>query len=130
MICLAEAFLPKGCGVLMPLFARIDAYKSDSWCLVFSTGRVSLAVRDLLYFNVREMGSSEPHGTAQSRQKSRFFPDLLTCFQAEGETFPSLIVIADEAWVHNFEPETKRQSVYCTIQICPEEKLQKFSVSG
>lgn len=46
----------------------------DSWCLVFSTGRVSHAVRDLRYFNVREMGSSEPHGRTQSRQKSRLFP--------------------------------------------------------
>jgi len=57
-------------------------------------------------------------------------PELLTCFKAEGETFPSLIFIADEARVHNFEPETKRQSVYGTIQICPEEKLQKYSVNG
>jgi len=80
MICLAQAVLPKWYGVLMPLFARIDAYKSDSWCLVFSTGRVSHAVRDLLYFNVREMGSSEPHGTIQSRQKSRFFPRLVDMF--------------------------------------------------
>jgi len=73
MICLAQAVLPKRCGVLMPLFARIDAYQPDRWCLVFSTGRVSHVVRDLRYFTVREMSSSEPHGRTQSREKICFY---------------------------------------------------------
>jgi hypothetical protein len=58
------------------------------------------------------------------------FTELLTCFKAEEETFPSLTVLAHETWVHNSERETKRQSVYGTIPICREEKLQKFFVNG
>jgi len=33
---------------------------------------------------------------------------LLARFEAEGEAFSFWIVTADEAWVHHFEPETKR----------------------
>jgi hypothetical protein len=36
---------------------------------------------------------------------------LLACFEAEGEAFLSRIVIVDDTWVHNFEPETKGQAV-------------------
>lgn len=92
MICLAQAVLPKRYGVLMPLFAGIDTYQPDSWCLVFSTGRVSHVVRDLRYFNVHRSLTAE-----HKAERKVVFTELLTCFKAEGETFPSLIVIAGEA---------------------------------
>jgi len=36
---------------------------------------------------------------------------LLARFEAEGGVFFSRIFAVDDTWVHNFEPETKGQSV-------------------
>jgi histone-lysine N-methyltransferase SETMAR len=37
--------------------------------------------------------------------------DLLSRYKADGESFFSWIVTGGETWIHNFEPETKRQSM-------------------
>jgi histone-lysine N-methyltransferase SETMAR len=37
--------------------------------------------------------------------------DLLSCYEADGESFLLRIITGDETWIHHFEPETKRQSM-------------------
>jgi hypothetical protein len=37
--------------------------------------------------------------------------DLLSRYEADGESLLSRIVTVDETWIHHFEQETKRQSM-------------------
>jgi len=54
---------------------------------------------------------------------------LLVCFQAQGETFPSWIVTADETWFHHFELKTKRQSTEWRYRQSTQKKEFKHFLS-
>jgi hypothetical protein len=52
--------------------------------------------------------------------------DLLSHYEADGESFLSQIVTGDETWIHHFELETKRQSV---VWNHPTSRRKKFKVT-
>jgi hypothetical protein len=52
---------------------------------------------------------------------------LLSCYEADGESFLSWIVTGDETWSHHFEPETRNQSVEWHHPTSPWKK--KFMVT-
>jgi hypothetical protein len=52
---------------------------------------------------------------------------LLSCYEADGESFLSRIVTGDETWSHHFEPETRNQSVEWHHPTSPRKK--KFMVT-
>jgi len=52
---------------------------------------------------------------------------LLLCFQAQGETFPSWIVTAEETWFHHFELETKSSPQNGTVITLPRRKNSDIS---
>jgi histone-lysine N-methyltransferase SETMAR len=51
-------------------------------------------------------------------------------FDAEGEAFLSRIITVDETWVHQFEPETKRQSMEWHHPQSPRKKKFKTAPSA
>jgi hypothetical protein len=56
--------------------------------------------------------------------------DLLSCNQADGESFLSRIVSGDETWIHHFELETKRQAMEWHHPTFPRGKKFKVTPSA
>jgi hypothetical protein len=56
--------------------------------------------------------------------------DLLSHYEAVGESFLSLIITGDETWIHHFEPETKRQSMEWHHPTFPRRKKFKVTPSA
>jgi hypothetical protein len=63
----------------------------------------------------------------QKTVRKEVFSDLLSHYEADGESFLSRIVTGDEIWIHHLEPETKRQSVEWRHPTSPLRK--KFKVT-
>jgi histone-lysine N-methyltransferase SETMAR len=63
----------------------------------------------------------------QKNVRKEVCSDLLSRYEADGESFLSRIVTGDEIWIHHFEPETKRQSVEWRHPTSPLRK--KFKVT-
>ena len=79
--------------------------------LAVSKGNVSHIIQDIGYLEVCLRGFSWSFAVKHKTDREAISSELLACFEAEGETFVSWIVTADETWVHHFELETKRQSI-------------------
>jgi hypothetical protein len=56
------------------------------------------------------MDFPETNSRTQTERKAVSY-DFLVCFEAEGETFLSRIVTADETCINHFEPKTKNKSM-------------------
>jgi len=55
--------------------------------------------------------------------------ELLGHFEEEGEGFIWWIVVGDEAWVHHYDPENRRQSMEHCHKQSPEPKKFKTQAS-
>jgi hypothetical protein len=56
--------------------------------------------------------------------------ELLACFEAEGETFLSQTVTADDTWGHNFHRRQKSNQWNGTIHKHTKKQIQKASIRG
>jgi hypothetical protein len=84
--------------------------------LSLNKGSVSHIIQDLVYSKVCTRCVPQSLTVKWKTKRRAISSTLLVCFQAQGETFPSWIITADEIWLHHFELETKRQSMewrYC-----------------
>jgi hypothetical protein len=91
----------------------------DNWRSVFQSAKEVLVTS----FWVLDIQGCVPDvflGAPQSRRS--ISSELMARFEAEGETFLSRILTADETWVHYFESETKRQSKEWHRLPLPEKK--------
>lgn len=111
MICLTQAVLSqlfdwKCCSMMMPSIMRMDILQLDSWCTVCHSTK-SHIIQDLGYSKVCTRCVPQSL-TVKWKTKSRVISStLLICFKAQGETFSSWVVTADETWFHHLEVETK-----------------------
>ena len=99
--------------------------------LSISKGSVSHIIRDLGFSKVCTRCVPQSFTVKRKTKRKAISSTLLVCFQAQGETYPSWIVTADETWFCHFELETKRQSAgMVLLSVSPEERIQTFFISG
>ena len=108
-------------------FARIDASQPANW-----QRRVSHTARDLKYSKV--CVRSVPRSPTVEHKAERKFTssEWFARFQAEGETFLTRTVIADETWVRHSKQEAKKATLgTASPSISPEKKSKRLlTVSG
>jgi hypothetical protein len=92
-------------------------------------GSVSHIIQDLGYSKVFTRCASQSLTVKQLTKRRAISSMLLVCFQAQGETFPSWVVTADETWFHHFELEKKRQSAEWRYHQSPQKKEFKRFLS-
>jgi len=97
--------------------------------LSLNKGSVSHIIQDLGFSKVCTRCVPQSLTVKWKTKRRAISSTLLVCFQAQGETFPSWIVTADETWFHHFELETKRQSVEWRYHQSPQEKEFKHFLS-
>jgi hypothetical protein len=108
---LSQTLVLKCYSVRMPLFARINASQPDNWCSVFNQQREKLLHHSIswVFEGLHEMGSTDITVEHKTEVKA-ISSELLVRFEAKRDTL-SRIVIVDETWAHQFEPETKGKSL-------------------
>ena len=90
--------------------------------LSLNKGSVIHIIQDLGYSKVCTRCFPQSLTVKRKTKRRTISSTLLVCFQAQGETFPSWIVTADESWFHHFELETKRQSAEWRYRQSPQKK--------
>jgi hypothetical protein len=90
--------------------------------LPISKGSVSHIIPGLGHSRVYARRVSRNVTLEHKTERRSISSELLAGFEAEGKTFLSRIVTADEIWVHYFESETKRQSMEWHLLPLPGRK--------
>jgi len=97
--------------------------------LSINRGSVSHIIQDLGYSKVCTRCVPQSLAVKWKTKGRTISFTLSVCFKAQGETFPSWIVTADETWFHHFELDTKRQSVKWCYHQSPQKKEFKHFLS-
>jgi hypothetical protein len=99
--------------------------------LSLNKGSVSHIIQDLGYSKVCTRCVPQSLAVKWETKRTTISFTLLVCFKAQGKTFPSWIITADEIWFHHFELETKRQSAEWHYRHSPQKKeFKHFFISG
>jgi len=99
--------------MLKPPFARFNASQLNNQHSVFQSAKkvlvTSCKILDIQRCALRWAAQSL---TVEHRTETNAISfELLASLEAEGETFLSQTVTADDTWVHHFAQETKAQSM-------------------
>ncbi|GFG28558.1 hypothetical protein Cfor_11691 [Coptotermes formosanus] len=98
--------------------------------LTITEGNVQPIIRGLGYLKVRAKLVPRSLTVKHKTEIKATSSELLARFEAEGRTFLSRIVIADEAWVHHFETKTKSNPWNGTILSLPRRKNSPSPSAG